>query len=180
MLATDATAIVVEGFFDAIALHQAGITGSVAACGSVVNEMHLAVLTAAGAREVCLAFDGDEAGKAAATRAAAIGLRAGCRMAILQCPEGLDPDELVKHEGAEGFRARLSRAKKVPDFMIEWEFRKLSTNTPVEDRVAALLQLATLFASSGLRFTESQVERLAQLADCSPTSIQAFLAHRKI
>src|SRR4051794_15706736 len=52
-------AVIVEGFFDAIALHQAGVASAVAVCGSAVNENHVASLVSARAREVVLAFDGD-------------------------------------------------------------------------------------------------------------------------
>jgi DNA primase len=180
-LAGGAAAVVVEGFFDAIALHQAGVAGAVAVCGATVNETHLAALAAAGAPEVSFAFDGDDAGGAAAVRAAALGLGSRYRTTILECPEGLDPDELVQSDGAEGFRARLSRATPTADFLMEHEFRKLTCNAAaVEERVGALSRLASLFDTAGKRFTASQVERLAHLVGCNSTSVAAFLAQRSL
>jgi len=89
-------AVIVEGFFDAMALHQTGIATSVAVCGSAVNEKHIASLIAAGASRVVLAFDGDRAGCEAAARAAELSLGWRCSARILQCPADVDPDELVQ------------------------------------------------------------------------------------
>src|SRR5439155_3549302 len=172
------TAVIVEGFFDAIALHQAGIVSAVAICGSVLGERHLAALRAAGAHDVVFAFDGDAAGRAAATRAAPLGLRSSCAARVLECPDGLDPDELIHREGPDGFRFRLAHAMQSSDFLIEQEFRSLTSSSAIEERVAALSRLASSFASARAKYTASQVQRLAQRVGCSGSTIEAFLAQR--
>ena len=171
-------AVVVEGFFDAIALHQAGIRTAIAVCGSTVSENHIVALRAAGARDLVLAFDGDEAGRAAATRAALLGLRSSCATSVLECPEGLDPDEMIHREGPDGFRFRLSQAMYASDFLIKQEFRRLRSSSAIEERIAALSRLASSFASASAKCTASQVQRLAQLVGCSASSIEAFLMQR--
>jgi len=177
-LGSGSPAVIVEGFFDAIALHQAGIVSAVAVCGSVLSEKHLAALRAAGVREVVFAFDGDDAGRAAATRAALLGLRSSCAVRVLECPDGLDPDELVHREGPDGFRFRLAHAMHGSDFLIEQEFRRLTSSSAIEERIAALSRLASTFVSASAKCTASQVQRLAQLVGCSGSSIEAFLVQR--
>ena len=171
-------AVIVEGFFDAIALHQAGIVSAVAVCGSVLSEKHLAALRGAGVREMVFAFDGDDAGRAATTRAALLGLRSSCAARVLECPDGLDPDELVHREGPDGFRFRLAHAMHGSDFLIEQAFRRLASSSAIEERIAALSRLASSFASASAKCTASQVQRLAHLVGCSGSSIEAFLAQR--
>ena len=171
-------AIIVEGFFDAIALHQAGIVGAVAVCGSAVSEKHLESLQAAGVREVVFAFDGDVAGAAAATRAAQLALRSPCVARVLECPAGSDPDELIAREGLDGFRGRLARTVTVPEFLIDQEFGRLRSNASIEERVAALSRLASSFAAVSMKCTARQVERLSHLVGCSIGSVEAFLLQR--
>lgn len=177
-LGSGSPAVIVEGFFDAIALHQAGIVSAVAVCGSVISEKHLDALQAAGARELVFAFDGDAAGAAAATRAALLALGTPCVSKISECPPGLDPDELIAREGPDGFRARLARAVSAPEFLIEQEFRRLKSSASIEERVAALSRLASSFVAASIKCTASQVERLSQLLGCTVGSVEAFLSQR--
>ena len=177
-LRSGSTAVIVEGFFDAIALHQAGIAGAVAVCGSAISGKHLEMLQAAGARELVFAFDGDVAGTSAATRAAQLALRSPCVARILECPAGFDPDELIGREGPDGFRGRLAQGVGAPEFLIEQEFRRLRNSASIEERVAALSRLASSFAAGRIKCTASQVDRLSQLVGCSVGSVEAFLSQR--
>jgi len=96
----------------------------------------------------------------------------------LECPDGLDPDELIHREGPDGFRFRLAHAMQSSDFLIEQEFRTLTSSSAIEERVAALSRLASSFASARAKYTASQVQRLAQRVGCSGSTIEAFLAQR--
>lgn len=98
-------AVVVEGYFDLIALHRAGIGEAVATCGTALTEEHARNLRRR-ARHVVLLFDGDEAGERAMLRALEVLLPHGLRVRAAALPPGQDPDDLVAAEGAEAL-ARL-------------------------------------------------------------------------
>jgi DNA primase len=112
-LARDGTVIAVEGYMDVIALAQAGFENVVAPLGTALTENQMELLWRM-AGEPVLCFDGDQAGLKAAWRAADLVLPAiqpgrTARFALL--PEGKDPDDLVKADGPDAFRAVLAEAR---------------------------------------------------------------------
>lgn len=92
-------AVVCEGYMDAIALHEAGFRSSVAVLGTSLTRAHLESLASCGARTCTLLLDGDEAGKAAAIRAASLDGVAGVELRIAVLPGGVDPDEAIRASG---------------------------------------------------------------------------------
>jgi DNA primase len=118
-LAKGGTVIVVEGYMDVIALAQAGFENAVAPLGTALTENQLELLWRM-APEPMLCFDGDQAGLKAAWRAADMALPSiqpgrSARFALL--PEGKDPDDLVKAEGPDAFRAVLAEARPLADLL---------------------------------------------------------------
>lgn len=118
-LAKGGTVIAVEGYMDVIALTQAGFENAVAPLGTALTENQLELLWRM-AGEPVLCFDGDQAGLKAAWRAADLALPAiqpgrSARFALL--PEGKDPDDLVKADGPDAFRAVLSEARPLADLL---------------------------------------------------------------
>ena len=110
--------VVVEGYMDVIALHQAGLPIAVATLGTATTPEHTEVLFRA-APDVVFCFDGDRAGRAAAWKAleaALPRLRDGRQAYFLFLPEGEDPDTLVRKEGKEGFEKRLREATPLSDY----------------------------------------------------------------
>src|SRR5690242_20543557 len=110
--------VVVEGYMDVIALHQAGLPIAVATLGTATTPEHTEVLFRA-APDVVFCFDGDRAGRAAAWKAldaALPRLRDGRQAYFLFLPEGEDPDSLVRKEGKEGFEKRLKEATPLSDY----------------------------------------------------------------
>ncbi|MDX5930247.1 DNA primase [Acidiphilium acidophilum] len=104
-----ATLIVVEGYMDVIALHQAGFSGAVAPLGTALTEQHLAELWRISPRPL-LCFDGDAAGRRAALRSTELAIRALAPdrgLAVLALPDRDDPDSLIRREGAQAFKARI-------------------------------------------------------------------------
>ena len=94
----------VEGYLDVITLSQAGIGNAVATLGtSLTNEQVRLIKNYA--PEIWIAYDGDEAGQTAAHRALDILRQEMVPARVLRFPEGLDPDDFVRQQGAEGFRA---------------------------------------------------------------------------
>ena len=121
--------IVVEGYMDVVALHQAGITQAVATLGTSTTNEHAELLFRA-APDVFFCFDGDRAGRSAAWRALESVLprmRDGRQAFFLFLPEGEDPDTLVRKEGQDGFEARLKNATPLSEYF----FGHLSTDINV-------------------------------------------------
>ena len=110
--------VVVEGYMDVIALHQAGLPIAVATLGTATTPEHTEVLFRA-APDVVFCFDGDRAGRAAAWKAleaALPRLRDGRQAYFLFLPDGEDPDSLVRKEGKDGFEQRLKHATPLSDY----------------------------------------------------------------
>lgn len=118
-LAKGGTVIAVEGYMDVIALAQAGFENAVAPLGTALTENQLELLWRM-APEPMLCFDGDQAGLKAAWRAADMALpavQAGRSVRFALLPEGKDPDDLVKAEGPDAFRAVLAEARPLADLL---------------------------------------------------------------
>lgn len=110
--------VVVEGYMDVIALHQAGLQIAVATLGTATTPEHTEVLFRA-APDVVFCFDGDRAGRAAAWKAlesALPRLRDGRQAYFLFLPDGEDPDSLVRQEGKDGFEKRIREATPLSDY----------------------------------------------------------------
>lgn len=113
--------MVVEGYMDVIALHQAGLPIAVATLGTATTAEHAEVLFRA-APDVYFCFDGDRAGKAAAWRALESVLprmRDGRQAHFLFLPDGEDPDTLVRKEGKEGFEKRMKESMPLSEYFFE-------------------------------------------------------------
>ena len=96
--------VLVEGYFDVLAMHAAGFQNVVATCGTAITPDHLAIFKRF-ASKLTVLFDGDKAGVAATERAMEVALDAGWVIYGAKMPEGLDPDEVVlgnSKEGGEG------------------------------------------------------------------------------
>jgi len=110
--------VVVEGYMDVIALHQAGLPIAVATLGTATTPEHTELLFRA-APDVVFCFDGDRAGRAAAWKAlesALPRLRDGRQAYFLFLPDGEDPDSLVRAEGKDGFEQRIKEAMPLSDY----------------------------------------------------------------
>ncbi|WIM12768.1 MAG: DNA primase DnaG [Enhydrobacter sp.] len=130
--------IVAEGYMDVIALHGAGFTGAVAPLGTALTEGQLGELWKL-ADEPCLCFDGDNAGRRAAQRAADRALpllRPGKSLRFLALPAGEDPDSLIRSHGAQAIRRVLELARPLADLVWEMETDGRPIDTP--ERQASL------------------------------------------
>ncbi|HQT93552.1 MAG TPA: DNA primase [Thermoanaerobaculaceae bacterium] len=111
-------AVVVEGYFDCIALHRVGLTETVATLGTALSEHHAAEL-ARRVPHVVVCFDGDAAGRQAAVAALRTLLAAALEVSVLVLPDGQDPDDVARREGAEGFGRRVAQAHPAAGFLLE-------------------------------------------------------------
>ncbi len=101
--------VVVEGYFDCLSLHQAGIENVVASCGTSLTQQQVAIM-ARYVPEVVMNYDPDSAGQNAMQRSIDLLLGKGLRVRILKLPDGLDPDDFVRKEGGEVYSRLLSKA----------------------------------------------------------------------
>ena len=127
--------IVVEGYMDAIAMHSAGFKNTVAALGTSFTDSQLK-LCSRYAEEVVFFFDADNAGQKAALRAIQMMMDylkkltgINIRIRIAKVPDGKDPDEYIKTNGAEKFKEVVKNALYVEDYLLE---RAKNDNTDPE------------------------------------------------
>jgi DNA primase len=102
-------AVLVEGYMDAIGAYAADVREVVASCGTALTNPQVRAIHRH-ADTVVVNFDPDDAGGNAAERAIQLLLDEGLHVRVLTLDGGLDPDEYVKHNGAEAYRARLDAA----------------------------------------------------------------------
>ncbi len=133
-------AIVVEGYFDVISLHQAGIENVVAPCGTSLTEEHLKMLSRL-AKKVIVFFDQDEAGITATTKSMELGLKHGALLYGIRFDSKLDPDEFLLENPAEHLpllKSWISGASPLLDTAIDRLFRE--SENDVEKRAQAIKQ----------------------------------------
>ncbi len=166
--------LIVEGYMDAVRLHQSGIDYAVATLGTATTPEHLRRLFRL-VPAVVFAFDGDRAGRAAAWRAlqqALPDVREGREIRFLFLPEGHDPDTLVGEEGREAFEARLHDALPLSEYLV----RELSQQGELghadgRARFAEAARPLFLKVPDGV-YRELLLERLAEVVGLSPQRLR--------
>lgn len=174
------TAIVVEGYTDAVLLHQYGFRNVVATLGTALTDAHVKRLRPLTDR-VILCFDGDAAGRRAADRAVEVSLggRLEVRVAVLEA--GRDPADCLLAEGAAGFERVLASAVDALEFKWSQTMRAFADGGPGSRRAAieALLDfVARTTAAGGIDPLEQGllVRRLAELMGLPPEAVHDMLA----
>ena len=163
-------AVVVEGYFDVIALHAAGIRHTVAALGTAMNSQQVTQLCrCCDSRRIVLNFDADGAGVRAAQRA--IGeveqqaLQGQIELRVLHLPSGKDPDEFLQQHGPADYLALQEQAPLWLDWQIEQvlEGRDLSRADQFQQAVQGLVELLGKLPQSALRshYLQRVAERLS-------------------
>lgn len=156
----DGVAVVVEGYMDCLASHQAGVRHVVASSGTALTEQQVRLLKRF-AQTVVLAFDADAAGQEAARRGVAQALQQELTVRILTLPKGKDPDELVR-ESPDAWREAIASAQPALEHYFDAAFANRSL-TNVEHKKAIARELLPLIS-----LARDPVERshyLKRLAD---------------
>src|SRR3954469_8648577 len=170
-------ALFVEGYFDAIGLHQAGVLTAVATCGTALTDKHLELVRKAGAKELVFVFDGDEAGMRAAQRASEIAAAQGVPARVLVPPDGEDPDETVLRVGVKGFRELLASAQPSLEFLLDRALSQLPKGAPIETRVRAVDAVKGIVqAAPSPLARDLYVEKVAEKIGAAPDAIRRALA----
>ena len=166
----DDRAVVVEGYFDVIALHAAGITNAVASLGTALSNQQITQLCrVSDSKRLVLNFDADGAGVRAANRAIGeveqLAMQGQLELRVLHLPSGKDPDEFLKDHGPGEYRALLDQAPLWLDWQIDQALaeRDLSRADEFQQAVTALVGLLGKLPQSAVRthYLQRVAERLS-------------------
>lgn len=164
--------IIVEGYFDAIALHQAGVKNVVATLGTALTPFHLQLIRRF-AREVVLIFDPDQAGINATLRTVDLFLGSGMTARVVSLPSGQDPDNFVRAHGSEAFLTAVRQAKKLMDYALE-QFIAQTGTSGIDQKLRVAEQILPLLSKMENRMEQSHY--LKKLSDELKVK-EADLAH---
>lgn len=157
----DGEMIVVEGYFDAIALHQAGLGNTVATSGTALTPDQARLLKRVVPR-IVLTYDGDAAGQEAMMRSLGVLLAEGLDVVVADLPEGEDPDTLVRNGGSEAWSAVRKRAADPVEFIQRHVLRgHAGGRDPRERALQAVVELGVKVADPIRR--QELVERASQV-----------------
>src|SRR3569832_414765 len=161
------TAIVVEGNFDVMALHEAGIEEAVAPMGAALTMVQVGMLARVARRAVVI-FDGDAAGKRAAEKAVPLFVDGDLDGRVARLPGGQDPDDFVRQQGAAAFRQLIEAGRPMLDQFIQ----DAAQETTVPGRIATLESVAALLVRVRDRTTqELYAQRLAAVLGLTPHQV---------
>ncbi|HEX3737946.1 MAG TPA: DNA primase [Solirubrobacterales bacterium] len=164
-------AVVVEGYTDVLALHQAGLEGAVGVMGTAITPDQVATLSGV-VDEVVLALDADAAGQNAMLRAQRVAGDRRMRLRVASMPAGVDPAEMMAEgDGAERFRGLVEGAGELTDFQVGLVLDRTDVSSPVE-RDRALGEVAPILAGMGEGASQSElVRRVADRLDLEPAMV---------
>jgi len=140
---TENSIIIVEGYFDHLALYRAGVRNVVATCGTALTTTHTGLIKRHAARVYTL-FDSDTAGRKATIRSMELFLEQKLPAYVISLPAGDDPDSFLANNPVEAFRTCLEKARPAFEFFI----RSLLAQTPpnsVDNKVRIIDELLPVF-----------------------------------
>lgn len=146
------TIIMVEGYMDAVSLHQRGISNAVASLGTALTEAQGRLLRRS-CEKVIIGYDADGAGQAATLRGLEILQNLGCDIRILQIEGAKDPDEFVVKYGPERFQKYVESAISLVEFKVKMLKKDLNLDN-VNDKIKFLNEVAKILAK-----VENSMER---------------------
>ena len=138
------TIIMVEGYMDAVSLHQRGIHNAVASLGTALTEAQGRLLRRS-CEKVIIGYDADGAGQAATLRGLEILQNLGCDIRILQIEGAKDPDEFVVKYGPERFQMYVDKAISLVEFKVKMLKKSLDLDN-VNDKIKFLNEVAKIVA----------------------------------
>ena len=170
-IAKAARAVVVEGYTDVLALHQAGVEEAIAVMGTAITGEQVAALSGM-VEEVVLALDADSAGQEAMLRAQRVAAGRKMRLRVAAMPAGEDPAEMMAAEGgAERFRSLIDAAEELSSFQVGLVLARTDVGSPAE-RDRALTEVAPVLAGLGESASRDElVRRVAERLDLEPAMV---------
>ncbi len=165
--------LIVEGYFDVLALAGAGLGFAVAPCGTALTDRQLAGIRRH-TRNVTMLFDSDEAGRRAALRSLELCLDQGLWPQRLEVSGGKDPDEFIQEHGPEAMRGLLDQAKPLLDFFVDILAEDLRAGRTTTEK--ALEEAAPMLARLGegnARYEEYERQMIQAIGEhTDPRSIK--------
>ena len=144
--------IIVEGYMDAISLHQRGISYVVASLGTAMTEAQGRLLRKS-SQQVIIGYDSDGAGQAATMRGLEILQGLGCDVRILQIEGAKDPDEFVIKYGPERFEKQVDKAISLVEYKVKVLKNVLNIEHP-NDKIKFLKEIAKVLSK-----IDNEIER---------------------
>ncbi len=155
-------AILLEGYMDVISFHQHGITNAVAGLGTALTPEQAGLIKRV-AEEALLLYDGDAAGQKASMRSLQVLKEAGVNVRVIEMPNGKDPDEWIRENGAEAWRELMDKGKRA----LAYQLSQLTHEHPDHmgrGRIEYIRDAVLVIAKE-----ESSIEREAALESLSKT-----------
>jgi DNA primase len=150
-------ALVVEGYFDLLAVYNQGIQQVVAPLGTALTLHHVRLLSRL-APQAVLVFDGDQPGMRAAMRSLELFLREKLPARLLALPEGMDPDDFLAREGREPFALLLEEARPLMEIFLEQSIAEYDGS--VEGRLKVVRQVTPMLKLLDSRVTQEGYLRM--------------------
>ncbi len=178
------SAVLCEGYFDCIGMHQAGVKNAVALCSTALTPGHLQLLHRLEARELVLLLDGDEAGRKAVERLGGVILAAGVSSRVAVLPDGEDPDTFARKVGVEGVHELLKGARPLTQHLFETvlpdgvagtfeaKMEALERLRPITAAIPVGLTRSAFFGAMARHFGLPAVELEAQLKSKAPAVVK--------
>lgn len=167
--------ILVEGYTDVLALHQAGLSNAVGIMGTSLTEEQVGILErVVSVLELCL--DADRAGQDAMLRAARLAESRKLELRVVPLPEGTDPADLVERDGADALRSLVERSAPFIVFQVERILDRTDIRT-AEGRDRALAELRPVLAEQPASvLLEDLLRKVAGRLDLSEKRLASLIA----
>jgi DNA primase len=174
-IAKDGQAVVVEGYTDVLAAHQAGIEQAVGVMGTAITPEQLQQL-ARYTEEVVLALDADRSGREAMLRAQRVAGSRKLRLRVAAMPAGEDPAEMIAAGDADKLRALIADAMPLPEFHVRWALDEADVSSP-SGRDRALDEVVPVLAAMGESISRDELARVvADRLDADPGLVMRRVA----
>ncbi len=170
--------LLVEGYMDVIALHQAGFTNAIACLGTAFTSEQANLLSRY-AEEIIVCYDNDGAGREATQRALGVLGKTGLKLRVVTMSGGKDADEIIRTYGKERFAELLGTAANKTEYRLLQEKEKYNINTD-DGKLRFLTAAAAVLAQCGAVECDIYSTRLSNELGVSKDSINAQIRSAKM
>lgn len=169
-------AILVEGYFDAIALHQSGFRQTIATCGTALTPEHLQVLRPMTTR-VYTIFDSDKAGQKAIEKSYPLLIDANMAAEQVHLREAKDPDEFIQNYGTDAFQEALDQAKPILTLKLTMLQEKYGLSPMGKSQI--IEELVPLLKKMKSIARQGSISLIASHLGVSESSISDYFSHAR-
>ncbi len=168
--------IIVEGYFDVISLHRAGVKYAVSCLGTAVSSAHIGFLKRI-ATDIIIMFDGDDAGKRATIKNIEVFARAGIIPKIIVLPQGEDPDTFIRRGGNIGELKSCDGILFIADQLLYEPLRTKDTIS-ISRALAKIQELISIIYHESEAQAEIYIKEIAERVGISPQLIKGDVRRR--